>query len=125
MLGSRRCCLAQAREVSKSSLVRFDWNRYSVAVKAARRTAQLRVYADRVVVWCGGEIVGEHSRRFGRGSAAQIRLNVRFHSKRTFLLDQTPAARRAPAPQRGRKRRLFAHLAGGGVPCARRSPLFA
>ena len=36
--------------VSKSSLVRFDHNRYSVAVKAARRTAQLRVYADRVVV---------------------------------------------------------------------------
>src|SRR6266481_2783053 len=28
--------------VSKSSLVRFDHNRYSVAVKAARRTAQLR-----------------------------------------------------------------------------------
>ena len=33
--------------VSKSSLVRFDHNRYSVAVKAARRTAQLRAYADR------------------------------------------------------------------------------
>jgi len=31
--------------VSKSSLVRFDHNRYSVAVKAARRTAQLRVAA--------------------------------------------------------------------------------
>ena len=40
--------------VSKSSLVRFDHNRYSVAVKAARRTAQLRVYADRVVVWSYG-----------------------------------------------------------------------
>jgi hypothetical protein len=86
--------------VSKSSLVRFDWNRYGVAVKAARRTAQLRVYADWVVVWCGGEIVGEHSRRFGRGSAAQIWLNVRFHSKRPFLLDQTLAARRAPAPSK-------------------------
>ena len=46
--------------VSKSSLVRFDHNRYSVAVKAARRPAQLRVYAERVVVWCDGEIVGEH-----------------------------------------------------------------
>jgi len=29
--------------VSKSSLVRFDHNRYSVAAKAARRTAQLRL----------------------------------------------------------------------------------
>jgi transposase len=56
--------------VSKSSLVRFDHNRYSVAVKAARRTAQLRVYADRVTVWCAGEIVGEHVRRFGRGQTA-------------------------------------------------------
>ena len=56
--------------VSKSSLVRFDHNRYSVAVKAARRTAQLRAYADRVVVWCDGEIVAEHARRFGRGQTA-------------------------------------------------------
>jgi len=45
--------------VSKSSLVRFDHNRYSVAAKAARRTAQLRAYADRIVVWCDGEIVGD------------------------------------------------------------------
>jgi transposase/DNA-directed RNA polymerase subunit K/omega len=56
--------------VSQSRLVRFDHNRYSVAVKAARRTAQLRVYADRVVVWCDGEIVGEPLRRFGRGQTA-------------------------------------------------------
>jgi len=56
--------------VSKSSLVRFDHNRYSVAAKAARRTAQLRAYADRIVVWCDGEIVGEHARRFGRGQTA-------------------------------------------------------
>jgi transposase len=52
--------------VSKSSLVRFDHNRYSVAVKAARRAAQLRAYADRIVVWHEGEIVAEHPRRFGR-----------------------------------------------------------
>jgi hypothetical protein len=56
--------------VSKSSLVRFDHNRYSVAAKAARRTAQLRAYADRIVVWCDGAIVGEHARRFGRGQTA-------------------------------------------------------
>src|SRR5262249_14788000 len=56
--------------VSKSSLVRFDHNRYSVAVRAARRTAQMRVYAERIVVWCDGEIVAEHRRRFGRGQTA-------------------------------------------------------
>ena len=53
--------------VSKSSLVHFDHNRYSVAVKAAHRTAQLRAYADRIVVWHEDEIVAEHPRRFGRG----------------------------------------------------------
>jgi len=52
--------------VCKSSLVRFDHNRYSVAAKAARRTAQLRAYADRIVVWHEGEVVAEHPRRFGR-----------------------------------------------------------
>ena len=56
--------------MSKSSLVRFDHNRYSVAVRAARRTAQMRVYAERIVVWCDGEIVAEHRRRFGRGQTA-------------------------------------------------------
>jgi hypothetical protein len=56
--------------VSKSSLVRFDHNRYSVAVRAARRAAQMRVYAERIVVWCDGEIVAEHRRRFGRGQTA-------------------------------------------------------
>ncbi|HVS55090.1 MAG TPA: IS21 family transposase, partial [Casimicrobiaceae bacterium] len=36
--------------VSKSSLVRFDHNRYSVAVKAARRTAQCSA-----AIWIGSE----------------------------------------------------------------------
>ena len=50
----------------KTCLVRFDHNRYSVSAKAARPTAQLRAYADRIVVRCDGEVVGEHPRRFGR-----------------------------------------------------------
>jgi transposase len=52
--------------VSKSSLVRFDHNRYSVAARAACRTVQLRAYADRIVVWMADEIVGEHARCFAR-----------------------------------------------------------
>jgi transposase len=55
---------------SKSSLVRFDHNRYSVAVRAAHRAVQVRAYADRVVIWCDGAVVGEHVRRFGRGLTA-------------------------------------------------------
>ena len=30
----------------------------------------MRVYAERIVVWCDGEIVAEHRRRFGRGQTA-------------------------------------------------------
>ena len=47
-------------------LVSFDRNRYSVMAKAARRSVQVRAYADRIVVRCGGEVVAEHERFFGR-----------------------------------------------------------
>jgi hypothetical protein len=33
---------------------------------AARRTVQVRSYADRIVIRCGDAIVGEHERHFGR-----------------------------------------------------------
>lgn len=51
---------------SKTCLVNFDRNRYSVASEAAGRPIQLRAYADRIVVWCDGKIVAEHRRAFGR-----------------------------------------------------------
>ena len=85
--------------VSKSSLVRFDHNRYSVAAKAARRTAQLRAYtyADRIVVWCDGEIVGEHARRFGRGQTALRSLALSAGARQ----EARRAAQRRPVPQLG------------------------
>lgn len=52
---------------SKTCLVRFDRNRYSVAAVAAGRPVQLRAYADRIVVWCEGAVVAEHPRAFGHG----------------------------------------------------------
>ena len=51
---------------SKSCLVRFDRNRYSVAAKAAGQPVQVRAYAERVVIRLDGEVVGEHARQFGR-----------------------------------------------------------
>jgi transposase len=51
---------------SRTSLVRHDYNRYSVAACAAGRTVQLRAYADRIAIFLNGEVVGEHSRCFGR-----------------------------------------------------------
>jgi transposase len=53
--------------VSSTSLVAFDRNHYSVDSAKARRTAQVRAYADRIVIVSGGEVAGEHPRQFGRG----------------------------------------------------------
>ena len=47
-------------------LISFDRNRYSVLSTVARRTAQVRAYADRIVVRGGEEVVAEHPRYFGR-----------------------------------------------------------
>ena len=52
--------------VSKTLLVRFDYNKYSVHAKAAGRPVDIHAYADRIVVRQDGEVVGEHTRRFGR-----------------------------------------------------------
>ena len=52
--------------ISTTSLVAFDRNHYSVDTATARRTAQVRAYANRVVVVSGGEVIGEHARQFGR-----------------------------------------------------------
>ena len=52
--------------VSSTALVSFDRNRYSVACKAAGRTAELRSYADKIVVMHDGERVAEHPRCFQR-----------------------------------------------------------
>ena len=52
--------------VSKTSLVRFDRNRYSVANKAVGQTVQVHAYADRILIRLGGEVVAEHPRQFGR-----------------------------------------------------------
>ena len=52
--------------VSATSLVSFDRNRDSVDCKAASRTAELRSYADKIVVLHGGECVAQHSRCFQR-----------------------------------------------------------
>ena len=52
--------------VTGTCLISFDRNRYSVLSTVARRTVQVRAYADRIVVRCGEEVVAEHARYFGR-----------------------------------------------------------
>ena len=51
--------------VSKTCLVRFDNNKYSVAASAIGRPVEVHAYADRIVIRQDGRIVGEHSRSFG------------------------------------------------------------
>lgn len=52
--------------VSKTCLVRFDKNKYSVNACAVGRPVDIYAYTDRIVIKQGGDIVGEHRRRFGR-----------------------------------------------------------
>src|SRR5437762_11836032 len=58
---------ATQASVSKTCLVRFDNNKYSVASRAVGRPVEIQAYADRIVIRQEGAIVGEHHRRFGRG----------------------------------------------------------
>ena len=52
--------------VSKTCLVRFDNNKYSVAASAVGRPVEVRAYADRIELRQDGRLVGEHRRCFGR-----------------------------------------------------------
>jgi transposase len=58
---------AMQASVSKTCLVRFDNNKYSVTASAVGRPVEVHAYADRIVIRQDGRIVGEHPRSFGRG----------------------------------------------------------
>ena len=53
--------------VSKTCLVRFDNNKYSVAASAVGRPVEVHAYADRIIIRQDGSSVAEHPRSFGRG----------------------------------------------------------
>ena len=53
--------------VSKTCLVRFDNNKYSVNASAVGRPVEIHAYADRIVIRQDGRVVAEHARAFGRG----------------------------------------------------------
>jgi transposase len=61
---------AVSGSVSKTCLVRFDSNKYSVKASAVGRPVEVQAYADRIVIRQDGVIVGEHRRRFGREETA-------------------------------------------------------
>jgi transposase len=53
--------------VSKTCLVRFDNNKYSVNASAVGRPVEIHAYADRIVIRQDGRGVAEHVRHHGRG----------------------------------------------------------
>jgi transposase len=53
--------------VSKTCLVRFDNNKYSVNASAVGRPVEIHAYADRIVIRQDGRTVAEHARHHGRG----------------------------------------------------------
>ena len=53
--------------VSKTCLVRFDNNKYSVSASAVGRPVEIHAYADRVAIRQDGRIVAEHARSYARG----------------------------------------------------------
>jgi len=53
--------------VSRTCLISFDRNKYSVEARAVGHPAQVEAYATRIVIRQDGEIVGEHERSFSRG----------------------------------------------------------
>jgi transposase len=52
--------------VSKTCLVRFDNNKYSVNASAVGRPVEIHAYADRIVIRQDGRAVAEHARHHGR-----------------------------------------------------------
>jgi len=57
---------AVVASVSKTCLVRFDNNKYSVQASAVGRPVEVRAYAVRIVIRQDGDVVAEHPRAFGR-----------------------------------------------------------
>ncbi len=57
---------ATPASVSRTCLVRFDNNKYSVAASAVGRPVEVCAYADRIVIKQDGAVIAEHPRCFGR-----------------------------------------------------------
>ena len=106
---------AVAASVSKTCLVRFDKNRYSVEARAVGRPVEIRAYAERLECWQDGRIVASHDRAFGRNKTLYDPLHY------IPVLARKPGALRNGAPFKdwqlppalGRVRRKLERQPGG------------
>lgn len=78
--------------VTRTSLITYDRNQYSVESKVAGKTATIRAGADLIRVIKDGKVVGEHTRQFGRDRT----IYDPWHY--LGLLEQKPGALRDGAP---------------------------
>ena len=86
---------SRTASVSKTCLVQFDRNKYSVMSQAVGRPVDIHAYAERIVVRQDGQIVAEHPRRFGRDQT----LYDPWHY--VPVLTRKPGAMRNGAPFKG------------------------
>jgi len=61
--------LEKTVSVSRTCLVHFERNKYSVETQAIGRPVQVHAYANRIVIFQNGKVVGDHERCFGRGKS--------------------------------------------------------
>ena len=92
---------AVVASVSKTCLVSFDRNKYSVFSQAVGRPVEVQAYADRIVIRQDGAIVGEHARCFGRDQTIYDpwrRAGSAPTKRRVPVLSRKPGAPRNGAP---------------------------
>lgn len=105
--------------VSKTCLVRFDNNEYSVIASAVGRPVEIRAYADRIELRQDGRIVGEH-RAFEHGrDTAPINPVSGAPQQRRLSVAATARSARNPANAAPNAGNLLARAKV--FPCARTS----
>ena len=70
--------------VSKTALVEFETNKYSVPSTCAGKTVEVIAYPDRIEICLAGKITANHKRSFGKGETIQNPLHAET------LLNRTP-----------------------------------
>jgi hypothetical protein len=101
------CCSAHVLKASRSSVVRFEGNRYSVPAGYASRNVLLRAYVDRVDIAHGERVIASHPRSYGRGQdildpyhyvpVLQVKPGAFHHAKAVRRYPWPPVFRRALA----------------------------
>jgi len=81
--------------VSKTCLVQFDRNKYSVMSQAVGRPVEVQAYAERIVIRQDGQVVAEHKRSFGRDQTVYDPWHY------VPVLTRKPGAMRNGAPFKG------------------------